>query len=120
MLQKNKFLRMYGIGLIAGAVIGATIPLGKAFAFELNTCWSGIACMNPGELFVKMNDAFFFMAGLIAMTIFLVGAFRMVISAGNDSELQSAKGMMKGALIGIALVSGSYGIYRTVVFWLYP
>lgn len=105
---------------LLGTLLGTVIPLSNVYAFSLNTCWSGIACLNPGEVFVNMNDAFFYIAGLIAMTIFLVGAFRMVISAGSDSELQAAKAMMKGALIGIALVSGSFGIYRTVVFWLYP
>jgi len=120
MQQKNKFYRIRSVGLLAGGIAGLLAPLGKAFAFQLNTCWSGIACMDPGTLFVNMNDSFFFIAGLIAMSIFLVGTFRMVISAGNDSELQAAKGMMKGSLIGIAIVSGSYGMYRTVVFWLYP
>ena len=120
MQKKNKSSLIHGAALLAGGIATFIAPLNKVYAFQLNTCWSGIACMDPGTLFVNMNNSFFFIAGLIAMSIFLVGTFRMVISAGNDSELQAAKGMMKGALIGIAIVSGSYGIYRTIVFWLYP
>ena len=48
------------------------------------------------------------------------GAFMMVISGGHDTMLQNAKKAMKGSLIGFALITGSYGIYRTVVWWFYP
>jgi len=95
------------------------VPL-SAYAFQMNPCWAGVACINPATLFVKFNDAFFFAGGLIALTIFLVGAFMMVISAGQDTMLQAGKRAMKGSLIGLALIAGSYGIYRTVVWWLYP
>ena len=120
MLRKTLLGRIRIGAILLGSITGATLPMGRANAFKLNTCWSGIACLNPGELFVNMNDSFFYISGLIALAIFLLGAFRMVISAGNDSSLQEAKGLMKGALIGIALIAGSFGIYRTVVFWLHP
>ena len=58
-------------------------------------------------------------AGMIAVAIFVVGAFLMTISAGNDTLLQAAKRALKGSLIGIAIVTGSYGIYRTVQFLLF-
>lgn len=86
----------------------------------MDPCWAGVSCIDPVTLFVNMNDALFFAGGLIAVTIFLVGAFMMVISAGQDTLLQAGKRAMKGSLIGLALIAGSYGIYRTVVWWLYP
>lgn len=104
--------------IIFATLIGVLIPM-QALAFQLNTCWSGIACMNPATLFANMNNAFFAAAGAIAVAIFLAGAFMMVISAGQDTILQAGKRAMKGSLIGIALVTGSYGIYRTVIYWLY-
>ena len=76
--------------------------------------------MDPVTLVANMNDSFFFAAGIIALTIFLAGAFMMVISGGHDTMLQNAKKAMKGSLIGFALITGSYGIYRTVVWWFYP
>ena len=56
----------------------------------------------------------------MGIVLFLYGAFRMVTSAGKDEWLQAGKNAMKYSLIGFALVTGSYGIYRTVVYWLYP
>lgn len=117
-MPRIRFLRA-----IPGALLGLLAPIAEAASspgFKLNACWAGIACVKPGPLFQQMNNAFFAAAGMIALSIFLVGAFMMTISAGHDPLLQSGKRAMKGSLIGIALVTGSYGIYRTVVFWLYP
>lgn len=123
-MQKNTFLHRF-LTAIPGILFGLLAPLAQAETvsspgFKFNACWAGIACIKPGILFTQINDAFFAIAGMIALSIFLVGAFMMVISAGQDTLLQSGKRAMKGSLIGIALVTGSYGIYRTVVFWLYP
>ena len=121
-MNKNSFLHRF-LTAIPGMLLGLLAPFAQAASspgFQLNACWAGIACVKPGPLFTQMNDAFFAVAGMIAISIFLVGAFMMVISAGQDTLLQSGKRAMKGSLIGIAIVTGAYGIYRTVVFWLYP
>ncbi len=105
---------------LGATVLGTLLPIASASAFQLHTCWAGIACIDPGTIFSRLNDLFFYSAGAIALSIFLIGAFMMVISGGQDTLLQSGKRAMKGSLIGLALVAGSYGIYRTVVAWLYP
>lgn len=99
--------------------IGVLVPF-SSYAFQMNPCWVGVACIGPASLLTNMNNALFFASGLIALTIFLAGAFIMVISAGQDTLLQAGKRAMKGSLIGMAIIAGSYGIYRTVVWWLYP
>ena len=122
LMKKNIFIHGF-LSIIPGIFFGLLAPLAQAASspgFQMNPCWAGIACTRPGPLFQQMNNAFFAAAGMIALSIFLVGAFMMVISAGQDTLLQSGKRAMKGSLIGIALVTGSYGIYRTVVYWLYP
>lgn len=100
-------------------LLGLLAPLGTASAFQLNACWAGFACIDGATLFRNANDAFFFAAGIIALTIFLIGAFMMVIGGVNETILQNAKKAMKGSLIGLALITGSYGIYRTVLWWFY-
>jgi hypothetical protein len=106
-------------GLIAPTLPPPPVPPPPQ-QFALDVCWGGIACMDSLTLTVKFNDAFFLAASLIALAVFLIGAFLMVISAGQDTLLQPAKRAMKGSLIGLAIIVGSYGIYRTVVFLLYP
>jgi len=87
--------------------------------FWFSGCFGSLPCLTPDNFTRSFNDAFFIASGAIALSIFVVGAFLMVISAGNDTLLQAAKRAMKGSLIGLALVVGSYGIYRTIVFLLY-
>ena len=87
--------------------------------FWFSGCFGSLPCMTAENFTKSFNDAFFLAAGAIALSIFVVGAFLMVISAGNDTLLQAAKRAMKGSLIGIALVAGSYGLYRTIVAILY-
>ena len=110
-----------------GITIAAVLPMSSAVAqapsnpvgIKLNVCWGGIPCIPPATLFTTMNDAFFYIAALIALAIFLIGAFRMTISAGRETEIQAGKTAMIGSLVGLALVTASFGIYRTVVYWLY-
>ena len=87
--------------------------------FYFSGCWGGLPCLTTENFTRSFNDAFFLASGAIALSIFVVGAFLMVISAGNDTLLQAAKRAMKGSLIGLALIVGSYGIYRTIVFLVY-
>jgi hypothetical protein len=83
------------------------------------TCWGGIPCMSLEALTVTSTNSMFLAAFFIGIAVFIVGAFLMVISGGNDTLLQAAKRAMKGSLIGVALVAGAYGIYRTVVYIFY-
>lgn len=59
-----------------------------------------------------------FMAGSIvavSTAAFIYGAFQMVVSRGEGVD--KAKTIMKNALIGLAVVLGSYGMLRTTL-WL--
>ena len=85
----------------------------------LKTCWRGIACSSVEDVGIRFNIAFIASAGLIALSVFLIGAFLMTISGGKDTLLQAGKRAMINSLVGLALVVGCYGIYRTVVYLLY-
>ena len=50
---------------------------------------------------------------------FLYGAGQLVLSRGNQTEVDNGKKAMIHALIGLAIVLGSYGIIRTVLYFLY-
>ena len=88
-------------------------------AFFMKVCWLGIACLTNAQIILKILTALFTSAALVCVAIFLIGAACLVFSAGNDTLLQKGKGMMVGSMIGLALIVGSFGIYRTVIFILY-
>lgn len=51
---------------------------------------------------------------VIATTVFLVGAFMMVASAGEEEALTRGKRIMKGAAIGYAIIIGAWLIESVV------
>jgi hypothetical protein len=58
-------------------------------------------------------------AVLVCTALFLIGAYLMVFRAYDSNKLDEGKAIMKGALIGLAVILGSYGILRTVLSVLY-
>ena len=85
----------------------------------MDVCWLGFACMDLNTFGINLTNALFGSAAFICVAIFLIGAAFMVFSAGNDTLLQKGKGMMTGSLIALAIIVGSYAIWRTVVFIIY-
>ena len=57
-------------------------------------------------------------SGLIATAIFLLGAFLMVGSGGDEAYLSAGKKLMKAALIGLAIVLASWMILSTVISFI--
>ena len=102
----------------AALLVGVLIParsLAESHFMHLNACWGGIACDSVEVVGVRFNIAFIASAGLIALSVFLIGAFLMTISGGKDTLLQAGKRAMINSLIGLALVVGCYALYRTAV-----
>ena len=69
-----------------------------------------------------LSNVYLFMA-LSAMgfftLLFLLGAATLTMSRGDQTKVDNGKKMMISALIGLAIVLGSYGIMRTVLYFLY-
>lgn len=58
------------------------------------------------------------MAFFVMTTIFLIGGLYMAASGGQESTLAKGKSLMKAALIGMAIISGSWMILSTFVSFL--
>lgn len=88
-------------------------------AFFMDVCWMGFACLSNLQVTANFIQSAFYASSFITVAIFLIGTALWVFSAGNDTLVQKGKGMMQYSLIGLALVVGSYAIWRTVVFIVY-
>ena len=88
------------------------------------TLTTGIRSAN-GSLFPWMTvitniTAFVSMSAIgVCTVIFLIGAAQLVLSHGDQTKVDNGKKMMIGALIGLAIILGSYAIVRTLVYFLY-
>lgn len=50
----------------------------------------------------------------VCITIFLVGAFIMILNAGKEERAKQGKTLMTGAIIGLVVSLLSYAIVRTI------
>ena len=55
----------------------------------------------------------------VASAMFAVGAFMIVISRGEPDAINKGKNLIIGAVIGMTVVLGSFGILRTVFYFIY-
>ncbi len=55
----------------------------------------------------------------VCTALFLVGSAYFVGSAGQPGPVETGKKLMKGSIIGMAIVLLSYSILRTVLFLVY-
>ena len=55
----------------------------------------------------------------VCTLIFLIGAAVLTFSGGDQTKKDNAKNIMKFSLIGLAIILASYGIVRTVLYYLY-
>ncbi len=79
---------------------------------------TGIQSRTIPEIIAGLVDLGHGMAFFVMTTIFLIGGLYMAASGGQESTLAKGKSLMKAALIGMAIVSGSWMILSTFVSFL--
>jgi hypothetical protein len=57
-------------------------------------------------------------SSFVALTLFIVGGVMMIGSGGSDALLSSGRKIMKGSLIGFAIVLASWMILSTVLYFI--
>ena len=55
----------------------------------------------------------------VCTLLFLVGAAILTTSRGDQTKVDNGKKLMISSLIGLAIALSSYGIVRTILFFLY-
>ena len=88
-----------------------TIAIGLGAKYD----FGGIFTVIAPSIITFLGTSIFW----ISLTMFVVGTLLFILSAGNEGLLTRGKGLMIGALIGMAVVLGAYALYRTVVWVLY-
>ncbi len=75
---------------------------------------------------IAWTQVFMNITGFLAATalglcslIFLIGAAQLTMARGDQGKVDNGKKAMIGALIGLAIIMGSYGILRTFIYFLY-
>ena len=97
--------------IILGFVSLSTI---QALELDLSFAEPGVADSNIAGYIVRIYQFGVGIAGVLAVGMIVAGAIYYSVSAGNPDKQRDAKGMITGALWGIALLLGSFLILNTI------
>ncbi len=78
---------------------------------------TGVITTIP-QIINGLIGTFLLWSTIVAATLFLLGAFAYTASGGEETWSTNGKKMMKAALIGYAIVLGSWLIISTVFFFI--
>ncbi len=67
----------------------------------------------------RLIDFLVKLVGTVALVLLVIGGFRLVVAAGDDTAMNKAKDMIKYALIGLIVALLAYIIVATVQALLY-
>ncbi|HRH32743.1 MAG TPA: 3D domain-containing protein [bacterium] len=84
--------------------------------FEKVTCQEGNICNIPwlGQYIAGLQRYAIGIVGIIAVIVLMLGGIIWLTAAGNPHQIDEAKKMIAGSLIGLFLVFGSYSILYLV------
>lgn len=82
--------------------------------------YSAPAAKDPALFLTKMFGTFFapLMAGVITMLILSYGGYTLIMSRGNEQEVEKAKNIIYNTLIAIVVMLSAYAIV-TLIFPLW-
>lgn len=122
----NKKFNIKSLNLIAGLLFFIVLPAifllvnNSAFAASINAGFSYVenahlGNTDPRDMIVNLVKVAFTFLGIIAVVIFMYGGWLWMSSAGDQSKVDKAKEVLKGAIIGLIIIFASYGIVAFVI-----
>jgi hypothetical protein len=111
---------------IAAAVPQWVMAEGES-ALDTETAKQGSLTISMGfkfppslpKIFGNLVVALVGIATPLMITIFLYGAFLTVMMAHSEEQAKKGKTIMINAMIGLAVVAGSYGMIRMLFYVIY-
>lgn len=110
---------------IAGLILIITLfsmvllPFTSAQAFDLSfdngstlQTYTKLGNQDPAFIvFTIINTGLLFL-GMITVILIIVAGFMWLLAGGAEEPITKAKAILKGAIIGLVIVLGSYGLAR--------
>lgn len=110
--------------IISSAVLALVAIPAYAYTLEFDPTVSGMT--HPLETYTKLGDAdplsivfvlvntALLFLGIITLILVIVAGYLWLTAAGTEEKITKAKDIMKGAIIGLVVVLGSYGVAQYV------
>ncbi len=111
-IRLRKLMRTYGIAiafLLAEALPRLVAADGIKIEDPLNLGGS------PFVLYGRLVKGFVGVAGAVALFFFIQGGFWWLASGGNDERIKKGKDTLTWAVLGLAVIFGSYFILSFII-----
>ncbi len=87
--------------------------LNSTIVSNLNTT-AGLKDTGPVDITINIIAVFLGFLAIIALCLIVYAGFRWMTAGGNDDQIKEAKGMIKAAVLGIAVILASYSIAQLI------
>ncbi len=79
-----------------------------------------LKAVDPREIVVRIINIALSLLGIIAVSLIIYGGFLWMTSEGNEERISKAKGILKGAVIGLIIILAAWGIVAFIFSSLFP
>ena len=86
----------------------------QVFAKVLETENGAATIQSLETLFANLVTAIVSIAGIALFVMLLVGGFKFLFSAGDQKQLEEARGTITNAIMGLVVIVAAYLILRTI------
>lgn len=111
----HKFIQR--LGSAGAVVVGLAVPLMTRAISFLPTgieAPEGIGTNDPATITISIIEWALGILGLIAVTLILYGGFTWMTAGGEEKRIETAKGILKAAIIGLVIIMTAYGVAQYV------
>lgn len=112
--MKNRDMKKYYKTFAATIGVSAFVLLIASPAFAV-TLTNPLGTTDVNVLTARIIKSVLGVVGVIALIVIIYGGFEMLTSAGNEERVKRGREALLWAVIGIAIIFGSYGILQAVL-----
>jgi heme/copper-type cytochrome/quinol oxidase subunit 2 len=115
MLVLGVFLLFGMVLLVPTELLAQTCPTG--FSPENGTCWPNNTGLSETKVDVILKNVMNWLlaiVGIIAIIAFTISGVQYLTSAGDDSQIETAKRNMKYSIVGVIVALSGYIILLTI------
>ncbi len=108
----------FGVFLVIATAQAASLSLDPLWGTEATLTNTGLGITDPVVVASQIINVFLRILGLLSLIFMLYGGWMWIWARGNDEEINRAKDIIKGAIIGLVVILSSFGIMQWVFYYL--
>jgi hypothetical protein len=98
----------------AAAVTSDFLMNGGNAAVNISTA-SGLSSTDPRTIAAKIINIALGILGILAVVLILLGGFKWMTAAGNEEQIEEAKKILTGGVIGLVIILASWGLATFII-----